>query len=90
MREPSRGAATLEYVVLLLVIAVAAIGIVVQYGERVDAKWRGDDGPGPLDEVVSDLEESCNFYFNDETGRWHDPDTGLFVSFDDAASSGCE
>lgn len=90
MREPRRGAALTEYVLGLLAIAIMVIGIVVQYGHDLDAEWRNtDDSSGPLEEVVSDLEEGCNFYFNDMTGRWHDSETGLFVSFDDAADSGC-
>ncbi len=97
MRRGSRGNALVEYLILLVAIAAVLVGIVVQYGHDLDAEWRNtDDSTGPIDEVASEIadggdesESECGFYYNSSTGRWHDPDTHLFVSFDTAAAAGC-
>jgi Flp pilus assembly pilin Flp len=92
-----RGNALVEYIILLAAIAAVLVGIVVQYGHDLDAEWRNtDDSTGPIDEVASSLgddgtgeSDGCPYYYNSSTGRWHDPDTNLFVSFDDASAGGC-
>ena len=97
MMRGSRGNALTEYLILLMAIAVVLLGIVVQYGHDLDAEWRNtDDSTGPIDEVASSIgedgegpESECGFYFNSSTGRWHDPDSHLFVSFETAAAAGC-
>jgi hypothetical protein len=91
------GNALTEYLILLVAIVAVVLGIVVQYGHDLDAEWRNtDDSTGPIDEVAAGLgeggdasESECGFYYNSSTGRWHDPDSHLFVSFETAAASGC-
>ena len=93
----SRGNALAEYLILLVAIAAVVLGIVVQYGHDLDAEWRNtDDSTGPIDEVASglgegggDSEGECSYYYNSSTGRWHDPDTHLFISFETASAAGC-
>jgi ABC-type cobalt transport system substrate-binding protein len=90
-----RGTATTEYVILLMAIAIIALALVLNYGQTLKAKWQGDDGAGlsaVTDTITADPSDSgdgCNYYFNPATGRWHDPDTNLFVSFDSASAAGC-
>jgi Flp pilus assembly pilin Flp len=90
-----QGNALVEYVILLMAIFLLVVAIVVQYGADVQDAWTGSlDNTSAADEVVSNLDSNdgdggCHAYYNAATGRWHDSDTGLFISFDDAAASGC-
>ena len=84
---------------MILLVAVVVLGatIVVEYGATVDAKWRGAESDSVWEDVESGLaaesepgEEGCSgYYFNSATGRWHDSETHLFVSFSDAEEAGC-
>ncbi|MCP4872326.1 MAG: hypothetical protein GY898_26800 [Proteobacteria bacterium] len=86
----ARGVASTEFVLILVLIAVVAIAITTQFGAKVDAKWRATESESTLDEVVSTVTDSgCTLDFNEDTGRWHDPETGLFVSFEAAEAGGC-
>jgi Flp pilus assembly pilin Flp len=93
----ARGNALVEYVILLLAIAIFLLTAVVEYGESVDAEWRGADNQSAWSEVSSGLGGGggdssgapCPYYYNAATGRWHDPETHLFVSFEDAGGHGC-
>lgn len=89
-----------EYVILLSAIVVLCSQIVVQYGGSVKALWEGADGADVWDGVTSGLGggasdggggdgPGCPYYYNPATGRWHDPSTNLFVSFEDAGGHGC-
>ena len=78
---------------LVLELGLVA-ALVLQYGGDVQDAWtQSDDTTAAADEVVSNLDGDsdggCNAYYNAATGRWHDADTNLFISFDDAAASGC-
>jgi Flp pilus assembly pilin Flp len=91
------GNALTEYVILLLAIAVTLITVIVEYGRSVDPEWRGADSNSAWDQISSNLPGGsgpgdgggCPYYYNHATGRWHDPESHLFVSFDDAGSAGC-
>lgn len=94
--QSRRGNATLEYLILLVGVVVLSLSIVVRYGEDLEALWSGhlEDGFADLESEVGpdaggDDGGGCSFYWNASTGRFHDPATNLFVSFDDAAAAGC-
>ncbi len=87
----------IEYVILLVAVAIFVLALVVEYGRNVDAEWRLADEDGAWDQIATNLEGGgdpsedppCPYYYNPATGRWHDPDTHLFVSFENAGNSGC-
>ncbi len=94
------GNALVEYIILLVAVAVLLMTILVEYGAEVDRTWRQTDEDSVWDDVESGLDEyvpgsgadgenDCPHYFNSATGRWHDSETNLFVSFSDAEASGC-
>ncbi len=92
------GNALFEYLILLVAIAVFLITIVVEYGNSLEAEWSGADNNPAWDSIAENLDggpdgtdgdSPCPYYYNAATGRWHDPDTHLFVSFDDAGGAGC-
>ena len=94
--DPRSGNAMLEYVILLIAIAVFVLALVVEYGKSVQDEFTGADDNAAWDQIAANLEGGpgdgdtpCPFYYNPATGRWHDPATHLFVSFDNATSSGC-
>ena len=96
--DPRLGGTMLEYVILLVAIAVFALTIVVEYGASVEAEWANTDENPAWDSISENLDGGatgdggdapCPYYYNAATGRWHDPDTHLFVSFDDAGGAGC-
>lgn len=95
LRRSQHGNALVEYVILLFAIVLLVAALVTQYGQNVEQAWaQGDEeATSGASEVTahldSDSESGCNAYYNAATGRWHDSDTNLFISFDDAASSGC-
>jgi len=85
-----------EYVILLIAIAIFALSIAVEYGRSVESQFAGANEAPAWNQIASNLDGGsgpgsggCPFYYNASTGRWHDPSTNLFVSFDDAGSSGC-
>lgn len=96
-RSGQAGNALLEYIILLIAVAVFVLSIVVEYGRNVEGEWRQTDEDGAWDSISENLEGDgtdpgdtpCPYYYNAATGRWHDPATHLFVSFDDAATNGC-
>jgi hypothetical protein len=90
------GNATLEYVILLTAVAVFVLTIVLEYGNSVQNEFSGADDNAAWDQIAANLEGGsdgedgpCPYYYNPATGRWHDPSTHLFVSLDNATSSGC-
>lgn len=94
--QTQRGNALIEYVILLCALFLLVVTLVVQYGGDVQDAWaQADDTTAVADEVVSNLDGGdddgggCSAYYNAATGRWHDSETNLFISFDDAAASGC-
>lgn len=89
-----RGNAMVEYVILLAAIAILLIAVVYDYGQTLEGEWTGGEPAQLEDSVATNLDGGdpsgdCNYYYNPSTGRWHDPDTHLFISFDDAESAGC-
>lgn len=93
--QNQRGNALVEYVILLCAVFLLVVSLVAQYGGDVQDAWaQSDDTAAAAEEVVSNLdgdgsEGGCNAYYNAATGRWHDNETNLFISFDDASASGC-
>ncbi len=94
--DPRSGNAMLEYVILLMAIAIFVLAVVVEFCHSVQDEFTGADDNAAWDQIAANLEGGpgdgdtpCPFYYNPATGRWHDPATHLFVSFDNAASSGC-
>jgi len=90
------GNAATEYVILLMAVAIIALAIVMDYGQAIAGQFAGADGDAGLSSVDAGIsgdagsnDTACGFYFNPATGRWHDPATNLFVSFDDASAGGC-
>lgn len=89
----------MEYIILLVAVSVLLITILVEYGAEVDRTWRLADEDSVWDDIESGLDEyvpgegedgsDCPHYFNSATGRWHDSETNLFVSFSDAEDAGC-
>ena len=90
-----QGNALVEYVILLMAVFLLVVALVVQFGHDVQDTWaQADTSTAATDELVSNLDGDsdgggCNAYYNAATGRWHDSSTNLFISFDDAAASGC-
>jgi hypothetical protein len=92
--QRSRGNALVEYVILLMAVFLLVATLVMQYGHDVQDAWAtGDNTASAAEEVVSNLPDGdgggCSAYYNAATGRWHDSESNLFVSFDDASSMGC-
>ncbi|MCO4771337.1 MAG: hypothetical protein KDA24_14985 [Deltaproteobacteria bacterium] len=95
--DPRSGNAMLEYVILLVAIAVFVLALVVEYGRSVQDEFTGADDNAAWDQIAANLEGDgtdpsdtpCPYYYNPATGRWHDPATHLFVSFDNASGNGC-
>ena len=92
------GAAMFEYVILLMAVAIFLITVVVEYGNAVEDEWAQTDENPAWDSISENLaggatadgaDSPCPYYYNAATGRWHDPATHLFVSFDDAGGAGC-
>lgn len=90
------GNALVEYVILLIAVSIFVLTIVLEYGQSVEGEWARTNEDSAWDTVSENLEggdgdgdEGCPYYYNPATGRWHDPDTHLFVSFEDAGGSGC-
>ncbi len=92
------GNAMFEYIILLIAIAVFVLTAVVEYGNSVHGEFSGADSNPAWDAIAANLEggadgtggdSPCPYYYNASTGRWHDPNTHLFVSFDDAGGAGC-
>lgn len=48
----------------------------------------GEDQAGQTDDGEND-DQACPFVYDDVSGRWRDPETGQYVSFDDASGAGC-
>lgn len=94
--DPRSGNAMLEYVILLIAVSVFVLSIVLEYGNSVQNEFSGAEDNAAWDQIAvnlaggSDGEDTpCPYYYNPATGRWHDPGTHLFVSYDNATSSGC-
>lgn len=94
--DPRSGNAMLEYVILLIAVSVFVLSIVLEYGNSVQNEFSGAEDNAAWDQIAANLEGDgdgedtpCPYYYNPATGRWHDPATHLFVSYDNATSSGC-
>ncbi len=94
--ESQRGNALVEYVILLMAVFLLVVAVLMSYGNSVQNAWaEADDNESAAEEVVSNLDhspdpgEGCSAYYNAATGRWHDNESGLFISFDDASGMGC-
>ncbi len=90
----------MEYIILLCAVGVLLLTIVVEYGDSVEAEWSRADDSSVWSDVESGLDadgdggdaadDGCaGYYYNSATGRWHDAETHLFVSFADAEAAGC-
>ena len=89
----------MEYIILVVAVAVLLMTILVEYGATVDAKWRGATENSAWDTVESSLNDGsgpggedgagCPNYYNSATGRWHDSESHLFVPFAEAEAAGC-
>ena len=96
-RRQQRGNALTEYVLLLLAVVILSMQAVVEYGRSVEGEFGGADSESVWEDVSSNMagvpgtagDGGCPYYFNPATGRWHDPETHLFVTFDSAGTSGC-
>ena len=97
-RDGRRGNAMTEYLILLVAIAIFVLTAVVEYGNEVESEWGGADQDPAWDAIAENLEggadgagsdSPCPYYYNASPGRWHDPATHLFVTFDEAGGAGC-
>jgi hypothetical protein len=85
-----------EYIILLVAVATLLVAILVEYGGSVDGEWRLANEDSVWQDVENSLSEDgaadapeCPHYYNSATGRWHDSESHLFVSFADAEAAGC-
>ena len=84
-----QGQAFTEYLILLVGIALSALGMVVSYGGEVKAAWEEAVLFEGWD--LSALEDDdCPYGFSEATGRFYDTTTNLFVSNHRAGLMGCE
>ena len=97
LAQRSRGNALVEYLILLVAVAIIALSLIINFGAEIKALFmlaelQADDVTVVAEGIGGPGHEpgpSCPYYYNPATGRWHDPDTHLFVSFDDAGGAGC-
>ena len=92
-----RGVTTTEYMMLLSVLVVSIVAAafifvpafkdgVLSLSSDVSAILSGESTNS---NIPSGTQSTCPYVFDSRTGRWHEPDNYLMVSFSDAADAGC-
>ena len=96
--EGRAGAATTEYIIVLLAIAVILVTVVTGLGGTVKSLWANTLDASITDlstaaDAVGDMDDSaapCPYSYSPDTGRWHDPANSYgFVTFEDAVAANC-
>lgn len=96
-RRGSKGQAMTEYIILVAVVAMLMIGAVRGFSSALEdlfqsAQARLAENPegsrGGRNYVGPDrsFEETNPYEWNSEAERWYDPETRLFVSFDEVSN----